>query len=392
MRIFSLFLCTFLFMIFSGTVTYVYLLWNTYWDRVAKLSRDYPAVHRRAPPRRTPATAAAAAPGASTTPFDLSGLPVDKLLTHVRHYKQQITDQLSHAFRETGKSVRSGDVKNLYHVRYPQNSTSPRRDPVCRIGIETFRHQDPFFRQQQLGSYLPVQPLDLFNGFETCAVVSSAGSLLKSGLGAKIDANDYVIRFNDAPVAGYEKDVGSKTSLRIVNSQVVGKPEFGFLDDRRLYSNAPVLVWDPCSYNASSLSDWYKNPDFPFFETYFAKRLMRPESDLHLLNPFSLWNIWNWLQAKHPDVPLLPNPPSSGFLGLVLAVQHCRKVNVYEFVPSMRLTKRCHYYDDQENLGCTIGDWHPLAAEKLTALDLNVANDTQVFSDGFLTIPGSTCK
>ena len=54
----------------------------------------------------------------------------------------------------------------------------------------------------------------------------------------------------------------------------------------------------------------------------------------------------------------------SGFLGLILAVLHCAKVHVYEFVPSMRLTKRCHYYDEQQNLGCTIGDWHPLAAEK----------------------------
>ena len=31
-------------------------------------------------------------------------------------------------------------------------------------------------------------------------------------------------RFNNAPTHGYEKHVGTKTSLRIVNSQVVGKP------------------------------------------------------------------------------------------------------------------------------------------------------------------------
>ena len=95
--------------------------------------------------------------------------------------------------------------------------------------------------------------------------------------------------------------------------------------------------------------------------------------------------MWRWLQSQF-DTPILPNPPSSGFLGVVLALRSCARVNVYEYVPSMRLTKRCHYYDTQENLGCTIGDWHPLAAEKLVTLKLNSANDTTVFSDGYVSI------
>ena len=93
------------------------------------------------------------------------------------------------------------------------------------------------------------------------------------------------------------------------------------------------------------------------------------------------------MQAQF-NSPLLPNPPSSGFLGVALAARACEAVHVYEYVPSMRLTKRCHYYDSQENLGCTIGDWHPLAAEKLVALRLNTAKDTEVYSDGYVTIPG----
>ena len=116
-------------------------------------------------------------------------------------------------------------------------------------------------------------------------------------------------------------------------------------------------------------------------------RLMQPESEVHLLNPKSLWSVWNWLQSES-KWDLLPNPPSSGFLGLVLALLNCDTVHIYEYVPSMRLTKRCHYYDSDENLGCTIGDWHPLAAEKLLALALNIGNDTEVFADGFLTLPG----
>ena len=58
-------------------------------------------------------------------------------------------------------------------------------------------------------------------GYETCAVVGSSGSLLTTRFGAEIDSHDVVIRFNDAQVASFEPIVGSRTSLRVVNSQAM---------------------------------------------------------------------------------------------------------------------------------------------------------------------------
>ena len=366
---------------------------------------------------------------------DFTLFPTDKIKAHIEHHRDQIVSHLKMSLELTGKT---GPIKNVYHVPgYNQHAafnsySSKRGDPTMnakelildaakKIRLNTFLRDDSFFNKQQLGPYLPEREIEILTNtkykmlsdkeekksrssnknelmskscttykYSSCGVVSSAGSLLHSGLGKDIDSNDFVIRFNNAPLKGYEKDVGNKTSLRIVNSQVVGKPEFGFLDDRKtkdLYTKTPVLVWDPSNYNAS-LEEWYSSPDFPFFETYFKKRLMRPDSEVHLLDPRSLWSIWDWLQSIQGKSLLMPNPPSSGFLGLILAVFNCEKVNVYEFVPSTRMTKRCHYYDNQQNIGCTIGDWHPLAAEKLAALRMNVGNDTQVFKDGYLTIPG----
>lgn len=59
-----------------------------------------------------------------------------------------------------------------------------------------------------------------------------------------------MLRFNHAPTIGYEKDVGKKTTIRILNSQVVAKKQFKFLKSK-LYTNLKILVWDPCNYTST---------------------------------------------------------------------------------------------------------------------------------------------
>jgi len=262
-------------------------------------------------------------------------------------------------------------------------------DARNKIKLKTFTKDNEMFKRLKLDRFFPSQPLLENKFYNSCAVVSSGGSLHKSGLGSFIDSHDLVLRFNNAPTDKHEDDVGSKTDIRTVNSQVVAKPQFRFLEDS-FYSKSSVLVWDPSVYNAT-LEQWYNKPDWPFFEQFFSKRLMTPEDPLYLLHPESLWSMWDWLQSV-TSWPLLPTPPSSGFLGIILLLQHCSLVHVFEYIPSMRLTKRCHYYDEEDNLGCTLGDWHPLSAEKLVMLSLNTGPDLQVYKDGYITIPGfSSC-
>ena len=45
--------------------------------------------------------------------------------------------------------------------------------------------------------------------------MSSSGHLFASGAGAEINAHDCVLRMNLAPIKGFEKDVGNKTTVRL---------------------------------------------------------------------------------------------------------------------------------------------------------------------------------
>lgn len=63
----------------------------------------------------------------------------------------------------------------------------------------------------------PDIPIDLALKCNTCALVSSSGMLLGSNAGSQIDSADCVFRLNSAPTLGYKRDVGSKTTIRVVS-------------------------------------------------------------------------------------------------------------------------------------------------------------------------------
>ncbi|MEQ2190424.1 hypothetical protein XENOCAPTIV_014678 [Xenoophorus captivus] len=68
-------------------------------------------------------------------------------------------------------------------------------------------------------SVLSLQFLD--NHCNRCALVSSSGQMLGAGAGDEIDQIGCVIRMNNAPTRGFEKDVGSHTNVRVVSHTTV---------------------------------------------------------------------------------------------------------------------------------------------------------------------------
>lgn len=66
-----------------------------------------------------------------------------------------------------------------------------------------------------LSNLLSLQFLD--KRCNQCALVSSSGQMLGAGVGKEIDQMGCVIRMNNAPTRGFERDVGTRTSVRVVS-------------------------------------------------------------------------------------------------------------------------------------------------------------------------------
>ncbi|XP_059479727.1 beta-galactoside alpha-2,6-sialyltransferase 2 isoform X2 [Neocloeon triangulifer] len=321
---------------------------------------------------------------------------VKKVLSSVIAHKTQLVVEMRRVLLDEG-SIFAKD-KNVYGVKYTGTKgtmkKTPPREIVCSLkksaNLRMLKRKDEPFQTLGMDDLFPAKPIfskqrEQKQPFRSCAVIASAASLLDSQLGNFIDSHDAVVRFNHAPTDGYESDVGSKTTIRIVNSQVISKPEFNFLNNP-IYDNITMVAWDPCNYT-SSLIQWYERPDFDLFTNYWNRRQKRPNDDFYMLDPRSAWPVWNFIQGNTP-ARLRRNPPSSGFLGLVLMLPLCNHVDMIEYMPSVRETKRCHYYDTFEDRGCTFGAWHPLAAEKLLALSMSSSDDNEIFGRGILRIQG----
>lgn len=253
------------------------------------------------------------------------------------------------------------------------------------VNVSMVEATDFPFNTSEWEGYLPMEDIRTKAGpWGKCAVVSSAGSLKSSQLGQEIDDHDAVMRFNGAPTASFQQDVGTKTTIRLMNSQLV-TTEGRFLKDS-LYNEGILIVWDPSVYH-SDIPKWYKNPDYSFFDNYKSYRKLHPDQPFYILKPQMPWELWDIIQEISPE-EIQPNPPSSGMLGIIIMMTLCDQVDIYEFLPSKRKTDVCYYYQKYFDTACTMGAYHPLLFEKNMVKHLNQGTDEDIYLFGKATLPG----
>ncbi|KAK3558067.1 hypothetical protein QTP86_007309 [Hemibagrus guttatus] len=162
----------------------------------------------------------------------------------------------------------------------------------------------------------------------TCAVVGNSANLIRSHYGAIIDAHTFVFRMNHAPVNGYERDVGLKTTHRAMypesavdldNSTHLVLMPFKVLD----------LQWLISAFTKQNITQTYRKVK----ATVKANR-----NKVMIVNPeFMRYVYEKWLkkQGKYP---------STGFIMLMLALHICDEVNVFGFGASSN-GRWYHYFD-----------------------------------------------
>ncbi|XP_056596966.1 CMP-N-acetylneuraminate-beta-galactosamide-alpha-2,3-sialyltransferase 1-like isoform X3 [Triplophysa dalaica] len=140
-----------------------------------------------------------------------------------------------------------------------------------------------------------------------CSVVGNSGNLLESHYGSDIDASDFVIRMNQAPTEGFERDVGWRTTHHVMypesavdlnNSTSLLLIPFKTLD----------LEWITSALTTGNISHTYV-PVMSHIRANKHKVLIYSPS-------FMKYVYDSWLEGHG-------RYPSTGFLSLMFAVHVC---------------------------------------------------------------------
>ncbi|KAF7696816.1 alpha-N-acetylgalactosaminide alpha-2,6-sialyltransferase 6 [Silurus meridionalis] len=213
-------------------------------------------------------------------------------------------------------------------ILYNSNSANDSYEAFKMVGYKSATKNTDLKKWAGKDGYIPVfgnKSLTLH--CSQCALVTSSSHVLGTGAGAEIDHAECVIRMNDAPTAGFEADVGNKTSLRVVAHssviRLVRKPQ-EFLN----CSDCPsVIFWGPptkigrdakgtlyrlihrAAMTYTNLTTFAVTPSkMRKFDTLFYKETGRDRQKSQ-----------SWL--------------STGWFTMVIAIEICDNIKVYGMVP-----------------------------------------------------------
>jgi hypothetical protein len=196
------------------------------------------------------------------------------------------------------------------------------------------------------------------------AVVGNSGKLLDGNYGDIIDSHDVVIRFNWAPSEGYEKYVGSKTTIRLSNTHFL----------------KAVVDEDFDDVMKNNYSEW--NKDFYFTrknETIVLKR-MSPfvnsvETDAKIMKAVeeqgdNTVDVFDNRFMMYCGA-VLPMSASMGFLGVAMCLANrgdgrgAKSVNCFGFNFYEEEEKDRHYYGTMTQSKAAQSASHDFAYEKI---------------------------
>ncbi|KAM6962645.1 CMP-N-acetylneuraminate-beta-1,4-galactoside alpha-2,3-sialyltransferase-like [Aplochiton taeniatus] len=221
-----------------------------------------------------------------------------------------------------------------------------------------------------------------------CIVMGNGGILANRSLGQKIDEYDVVARLNQAPVRGFEKDVGFKTTLRITY------PE-GAIQKTDRYEEDSLFVLS--AFKALDFR-WLRHMIFDEklrstegFWKSVARHVPREPGEMRLLNPYFIQEA----AFKLIGLPLnngqmgRGNIPTLGTVAITMALHNCDEVAVAGFGYNMSTPLAPLHYYEKIRMSAIKESWtHNISKEKEFLMKLVKAGVIQDLTNG---ICGSGC-
>lgn len=178
-----------------------------------------------------------------------------------------------------------------------------------------------------------------------CIIVGNGGVLANKSLGSRIDDYDIVIRLNSAPVRGFEKDVGSKTTLRITY------PE-GAMQRPEQYERDSLFVlagfkWQDFRWLKYIVYKERVSASDGFWKSV-ATRVPKEPPEIRILNPYFIQEAAFTLIGLPFNNGLMGrgNIPTLGSVAVTMALHGCDEVAVAGFGYDMSTPNApLHYYE-----------------------------------------------
>ncbi|XP_014879761.1 CMP-N-acetylneuraminate-beta-galactosamide-alpha-2,3-sialyltransferase 1-like isoform X1 [Poecilia latipinna] len=209
----------------------------------------------------------------------------------------------------------------------------------------------------------PVLEKPKTEGCRTCAVVGNSVNLKGSRYGPLIDFQDIVIRINYGPTKGFEEDVGSRTTHRVMY------PESGSILDNSTHLVMFIFKIEDLEWLLRS------------FPTGTSGKPVKPRANKDLvmvLNPaFMKYVHQKWLGKKG-------RYPSTGFMTLISALHICDEVHVFGFGADSN-GSWSHYWQPMKSKEFKTGP-HP-GKQEYAAIDKLANENTIYFYKGNLIFP-----
>nr|XP_054762386.1 alpha-N-acetyl-neuraminyl-2,3-beta-galactosyl-1,3-N-acetyl-galactosaminide alpha-2,6-sialyltransferase-like [Lytechinus pictus] len=196
--------------------------------------------------------------------------------------------------------------------------------------------------------------LDLQCG--SCSLVANSGLMRRSSLGREIDQADCVFRMDDAPTMGYERDVGRRTTVRVISYSSLFDVAFQAENLLSLEPSATHLIFHGPEhvYSSHQFQKYLQHikSSKPEVEMYHAGQGLEDKTDFELLKHTG--------KSRHTS----SSEFSTHMYTLMAMKDMCSTITVYGMLPKNFCSENpgneveSLYYKDPMLTACSLFSYH----------------------------------